>query len=96
MFHFIFRTLGWNNYFENSTYVVKDRAKTKKVPKAVLESLRHSINPQNIILEPRSHTAYCFNPKAGSATWKRLFGKMHAKEKRFKSILRHNKLKYEV
>ena len=95
MYHFIFRNLGWNNYFENSTYVVKDRAKTKKVPKTVLQSLRNSINPQNIILEPRSHTAYCFNQKAGSAAWKRLFGKMHAKEKRFKSILQHNALKYE-
>ena len=95
MYHFIFRTVGWNFYFENSTYIVKDGSENRKVPKMVLKSLRHSINPRNIILEPTSRTAYCVNRAAGSATWMILFGKMHAKEKKFKSIHLHNALKYE-
>ena len=86
MYPFIFSTSGWK-YYAHSTYNAKPGAKTKIVPKMVLRLLRRSIDPQNIILEPKSHTAYCFNHKVASTAWMRLFTKMHAEEKNFKSIV---------
>ena len=88
MYHFIFRTSGWK-YSTNSTYIAKDGATTNMVPKMALTMLEHSIKPRNIILEPKSHTAYCFNCKAGSTTWQTLFTKMHADKKEVKSILNY-------
>ena len=69
MYHFIFSTSGWKYSAHSKRYIAKDGQYSL------------SINPHNIILEPKSHTAYCFNRKVASTAWMRLFTKMHAEEK---------------
>ena len=84
MYHFIFSTSSGWKYSAHSTYIAKGGRHSRW--KALLG---HSIDPRHIILEPKSHTAYCFNCKAGSTTWMTLFTKMHAEEKKVKSIVDH-------
>ena len=62
-------------YCQESTYQAKNT------------NFSQSMDPKNIILEPKSQTAYCFIHKAASSTWMKLFTNIHKDEKRFKAII---------
>ena len=72
--YFIFSSSEWS-YYQESTYQAKN---TK---------FSQSIHPRNILLEPKSQTAYCFIHKVASSTWMKLFTNIHKDEKRFKAII---------